>query len=260
MDNDQIERELQRPIPREVKCRDGKWGAIRPFMVLLLPHTWIAVLAPFVLLILYVQAFFPDKVTATVIEQTRHLSKTRLSYSIKFKYKVDGKEYSGTQAVSEDIWNSLPEGQTVTVNTNRLAPAFEPSIEGTRSDLFVIPFATLWATMWCGIMYAIVWNAIEPPLRSRSLCINGKAVKGELVKIEVRTGRSTSHIAHYTYAAIDRSTGRTSPVSFKRKFRCKSKFVGLLQEGQPVTVLYDPAKPGKSIVYQLGEYAALARF
>ncbi|HEY9793289.1 MAG TPA: DUF3592 domain-containing protein [Candidatus Obscuribacterales bacterium] len=258
VDNYQIEPELQRPTPRDVHCRDGFWGTVRPFWILLLPHTWIAIVAPFVLLVLYAQALLADKVPGTVIDQSSYHAKGALHYRVKYRFLVDNREHINTQNISESKQEAYPIGGSVNVRVFKYLPDFNPQLDGITTDQFVLPFATLWVSVWCGVMFPLMWMSIMPAFKSRHLCRIGKAVGGQLLNIETVRGSKggTTYYAHYSYPARDRSSGRTLDVVLNKKFRFPGRALDRLHAGQTITILYDPDKPSNSIPYVLGDYAA----
>jgi hypothetical protein len=258
MDSHQIEPELQRATPREVHCRDGWWGTIRPLWIFLLPHTWIAVAAPFFLLTFYVEALFPDKLPGTVTGQSSYYSKSVLHHQVKYRFMVDDTPHTGTHNISDNEQEAYPVGREVTVKVLKFLPDFNPQLEGSNGDWVVLPFATLWVTIWCGVMFPVMWMTIMPPLKSKHLCRIGKAVSGTVSNVETIYGSrgSATHCAHYSYSAPDRSTGRMSEVTFNKKYRFPRRMLGKVHQGQTVTILYDPDKPTNSIPYVLGDYAA----
>jgi hypothetical protein len=259
MDTYAIEPELQRATPRTVRCRRGNWGAITPFWILLLPHMWIAIVAPFCLLFFYSVVFLPARFEGSVVKHSTYTSrKSGEHYQLKIDYSSGGNTHSFSASVPFATYQDTPDGKTVTVLDSGLLPGIGPHLRTDGAVYAGVAFATVWVTVWSGIMFAVAYGMWEPPLRSKSLCANGKAVEGKIVSTSQRaTRRSTVYDVVYSYTAIDRRTGRMTPTQFEKKEMLPKGWAGRIQAGDTVTVLYDEKNPKRSIIYLSGDYAAV---
>jgi hypothetical protein len=259
-----IENELQRKPPRETQNRGGTWGALQPFLIFLLPHVWIAVIAPFVLVFIILDAIAAEPFPGQVTEHRTYVSrKGGTTQSISAEFKVGDKVYKANENVNQERYQSIHDGDPITVYALRTAPSFSPRFESNAQGAWgIVAFATFWTVTWCSITFSIVWVVISQPLRSRYLVKNGIAVTGKLNSVrEDRSRNRITYKALYTYEAkqTDSKTGRVSFKTFEGKMAIpRAQYPSASESiGKSLTILIDEKNPKRSIIYQFCNHVAI---
>lgn len=251
-----IEKELLRKPPRKVVNRNGKWGDIAPWLILLLPHVWIAVIAPIAWLGFVVTAFgaepFPAKVTS--LRQVR--VKNKDTYTIAYEIDINNAITKSNARVDQSRYESLKDGDTITVYTTRWLPWFAPRLEKNPVTMLpVLAFLTAWCLIWCGSMFGIVFAMLDQPLRSKYLTQYGIPVLATIDDVQAtkgRSGRNYQIMYEYEAKTTDKKTGKKVTSRFDGRMAVKNFDVYQAEElkGQQVTALINEKNPRKSILYQ----------
>lgn len=258
-----IEKELLKKAPRRVVNRNGKWGDIAPWLILLLPHVWIAVIAPVVWLGFVVSAFGAEPFPAKVTNLHQGHSKKKDTYTIAYELNVDNKITKGHARVEKDRFDSLKDGETITVYTTRWLPWLAPRLEQDPVNMLpVLAFLTVWCLVWCGGMFGIVFAMLDQPLRSKRLAKCGiplLATVNDIRPMQGRTSRNYQIVYAYEAKTVDKKSGKKVTAKFNGKMTIKNIDVYEAEEikGQQVTVLIDEKNPKKSIVYRFSNHQAL---
>lgn len=258
-----IEPELETKRPRRIVNRDGKWGSVRPWLIMLLPHVWVAVIAPFAWFLIFLNAVAVQPMAATVVSHHEHQSKKHPSYSITCSIVSDGVTKNGNCNVDKTQYESLKDGDTVTIYALPGVPMFSPRLEkDTGKQLAILGFISVWCLIWCGCCFSLVYAVLNQPLRSRFLTRHGAPITGTLTDLKTNRGRKNfNYSVTYTYQTkyADKKTNRKMSGNFngEMKIRTSDYQSALLLKGQPVTVLIDEKNPKQSILYRFGDYQAV---
>lgn len=258
-----IEKELHRKPPRRVINRDGKWGSVRPWLLILLPHFWIAVIAPFVWFALLLDTFVALPIPGTVTAHRQQLGKKNNSvyYLLDYEFKTFNKTTKSFNQVDKTRYDSLKDGDQVTVYGLPWLPWFSPRlVKDGNYGIFV--FATVWCSIWCGCMFGILYAMLNQPLRCRYLTRSGTPILATINSIQtVRGQKSNAYKVCYTYQAktIDKKSGKkiSSQLNGTMTIRSADYSQALSLQGHQTTALIDDKNPYKSILYSFSDYRAI---
>lgn len=258
-----IEKELLKKTPRSVVNRDGKWADFRPWLILLLPHVWIAIIAPFAWLGFVANAFGAQPFPAKVTSLSQGHSKNKSTYTVAYEIDVNNAITKGKARVGQSQYESMRDGDTITVYTTRWMPWFAPRLEKDPVTMLpVLAFLTVWCLLWCGAMFGIVFAMLDQPLRSKRLAKYGIPVLATVDELKSTQGRGSKNyeiLYHYEAKAIDKKTGKKVLTKFNGKMAIKNTEVYTAEglRGQQVTALIDEKNPKKSILYQFCAHQAV---
>jgi hypothetical protein len=258
-----FEPELDQPTPRRIAAREGcAYGcglwAVRLFC---LPHTligpWLiyqAVRA--VVLSLGVLVAGVD-VQGTVTRKTETQHRKGPYYSADYVFTVDSTQYSAQTALNADEYASLREGQAIRVRVWEAFPqsAHWPGVSGSP------PYGSvgglcLAALFWNGIMSFVVWKFYVHPWRQRRLVRHGVPAAGLVHETKTWPEKQgPAYRIRYTYTPgpsdlfADRQSGSVKVSHPQSAVDVKV--------GDVLTVLYDPRRPRRSLLYRFGDYKAV---
>lgn len=102
------------------------------------------------------------------------------------------------------------------------------------------------AIVWNGFMSFFIYFAWIGPMRRRWLVRDGEATVGRITELTAGRGRGSSNKVAYEFEV----NGRT--VSGKSKIGTPELRAAVV--GQPITVIYDPNKPKRSVPYELSDF------
>jgi hypothetical protein len=179
-----------------------------------------------------------------------------MHYAVEYAFVVNGTERAGRASVNQEGYEGLTEGEPVAVRALEADPAVRPWVRlpGQSPAMDVLG---QWgaALFWNGIMSLFVWGAYARPWRARRLVRDGRAVPGVIRDVTTRAGKGgKSYRLTYEYAASDPfglpGQPRLGTMTTERKE------ASAYRSGRPVTVVYDPDKPSRSVVYALADYRA----
>lgn len=260
-----IERELQRKPPRHIANRAGKWGIVRPWLFLLIPHFWIAVAAPIVFFALVLDTFVVEPIPGKVIAHHEYYSKKSdtTSYSITYEFTASGKSNKSSNTVAQSRYESLKDGDSVTVYAMPGFPWFMPRLQQESSTpIGILIFLAIWCLVWCGCMFSIAFVMLDQPLRSRALTKQGIPALATITNVQNNRGRrNDNYKVLYTYEAkiIDKKSNKKVSIHLNGNMRIKNSEYGTAMSliGKQVTVLVDEKRPQRSILYPFSDYMAI---
>jgi hypothetical protein len=257
-----IDSELATTPPRVVHHRDG-WGAgcaLWGIRLFILPHMLVGLWLLGTALSTTVHYV---RVLAVGVECEGHVvkktaekgSKGHIYYWVDYAYPVDGVEHVGRVRVDEDVYNGLNAGDPVPVRTLESDPEKSPWPRiGTQSAPMDVLAAWGIALFWNGVMSGGIWFLYVRPWRARRLIRYGEPTVGMIRSWAPQpTKGGTAYKLTYDYTAPDAS-GLLMPRT--AKMTTQRKEAACYLPGWPVTVVYDPEKPWRSVVYALGDYRA----
>jgi hypothetical protein len=181
--------------------------------------------------------------------------KSGMHYAIDYAFSVDSVQHGGHVTVNHDAYEELTEGDPMTVRALESDPESSPwpRVPGHSAPLEVLGSWAI-ALIWNGFLSVAVWVTYIRPWRMRALVRNGTPVVGLIRGWAPQPGKGgTSYRLTYDYTSED-SSGLSEPRSGKMTTRRKEA-AGYLP-GRLATVLYDPSKPARSVIYALGDYRA----
>ena len=258
-----IEHELQRKPPRQIVNRNGKWGDVVPWLFLLIPHFWIAIIAPFAWFTFVINAFCAEPMPAKVTRHHMGHSKGNTTYRISYEIDSNNTITKGQGTVDKSQYDSLKVGDNLTVYTLRWMPWFSPRLEKDVSSVFaVLAFLTFWCLLWCGITFSVVFAMLDQPLRSKWLVKYGTPLLATIKEVQMTKGRNSNNyklLYEYEAKTVDKKTGKKVTTKFNGKMSLKNSDASeaeSLKEHQ-VTALIDDKKPQKSIVYRFCAHKAV---
>ncbi len=248
-----IERvDFPRP-PREIR-RKAWSGCLIQFFIL--PHTLVGVAVLLAIVGQLGLLTFGHSTPARVTKQEMYTSKKgSTGYWLDYSYQSGGQTYTDRDSVSLDAYRRFTVGSELRVKsfhigghgTSLLTDPIGPTLK-TLGLFFV------WGAFWNGAVSIFVWHFYVVPLRRRWLAKNGEATRGMIVGKRKTPGRGgkgvLSWVVRYAYEVPgeERQT-REMPVN-------KAEFERAVI-GEEKVVLYSPAKPRRSILYDFGDYFVL---
>ncbi len=166
-------------------------------------------------------------------------------------YSYDGGRI-GDQDVSLSHYQRLSPGTKVAVKSMAIAGrSFSLLVDPIGPTLHLLGFFALFNVLWNGIMFLFVYSLLILPSRRKWLVQNGVAASGRVTRKVRLSGRNgKTYTVKYQYIAANGSTysGEIPVVS--------AAYQGII-ESQELHVLYDPAKPKRSVAYELADYVCL---
>ena len=244
------------PPPRKVHGGGGfgLWF-IRLFI---LPHMCVGVgMVGFLVLNLLVAAFGTGASAVVTHLHTSRGNKGSTAYHVDYHYTLEGREFSHSGTVGAAAYAALPrpkdlEGPASTLPVRHLnlgrwhyqVITLEGSAWKTAGGIL------LFALFWNGILSVFVYVAWVAPLRARWLVRGGQTTMGMILTSRAARGsKSTSYYA--TFRFRDPATGQ--------EIQREMSLPGLAQynearAGREVTVIYQPEKPRRALVYELSGY------
>jgi hypothetical protein len=247
------------PPPRQSRPRRKRGAFLACLPLLLIPHMWCGALLPFwgVRELVDVVRFYQygHVVPGRVQRLWTSRGKGGPSHHVAFTHELAGAEGSAEVTVNQAAYGRLAVGDAVEV---RVLPGFRLGPQ-LLADGAPSPASNLWGVLvatvvWDGFMALFVCVAIMPPLRQRNLVRLGVAVPGRVTNKEVkRGGKSTTYHVYYCYTAP-----APTPPGEDREYQAEmmvreEDYDDVLVE-QRLTVLYDPRKSRRSLVYQCADY------
>jgi hypothetical protein len=113
-----------------------------------------------------------------------------------------------------------------------------------RSDLLGLG---TWSLLWNGFVWTVMYIIWVVPIRGRLLAKNGPAAPGVITSRKEKRGRGSTYTLFYTFR-----TAAGHLVRAKSDVRLEGYRAAY--EGAPVTVIYDPRKPTRSLPYEFSDF------
>jgi hypothetical protein len=197
----------------------------------------------------------PGEVTGKTADRVKGVRGGR----VQFTYYVKRHEYSAEEAVDEDTFEWLHRGNPVKVRVLTFWPEHrlleEPAGLAGRGHGVRLYLAVL-ANVPLLILVRVY---LREPLRQRALVRAGVATEGTVVRKEVSAGRRPSWAVQYSYRAPRYGApagGEAAEKEWQAQMAVSREDFEATQLGAPVTVLYDPLRPGRSLIYAFADYEA----
>lgn len=244
------------PPPRTV--RGGPGCAIWGVRVFILPHMAVGVVMIGLLLMTLAVALFGTDVPATLTNiHTSHSRKGGTIYHVGYTYRFAGRDYTNSGTVGAQTYSQLKRASaedappaTLRVRHFELGPIHYQVLTEEHSAWNSVVPLLCFVLFWHGILSVFVYLVWVSPIRTARLIRHGEAAPGAIVKVrESRGNKSTSYYA--TFRFNDPATG----TEIQREMRLPGRAqYDLAQPGVAVTVLFDPRKPRRALVYEFSGY------
>ncbi|MGA9116508.1 MAG: DUF3592 domain-containing protein [Bacteroidota bacterium] len=251
-----IETELFLPPPRAVREREPRRKPRLLLRLFPIPHSLVGaaslLYAVFHLLMLLAGETAEGVVTARTSTAG---GDDGPSWQVAFRYAALGEVYEGSCSVDKETFDASPRGSPVPVRFLGVLPGQGARIPGA-GDLWkfgVLPwFFTLF---WNLILSVFVWQVWIRPLRMRRLVVRGQAVPGRVIERERGSGtEARTYTLGYTFTPLE-----TPSLLRRASMRVGKDQWDRIPGGAELTVLYEPGRPGRSILYACGPYEAVSR-
>jgi hypothetical protein len=252
------------PAPRRLRRRPGVGigPAVGRWLVrlIILPHCIVGI--GLILPAIYVPTLliFGDDVPGVIAGLSTSPAKSGLNYHVHYSYTVDGLNYTDKDTVTAYDYSSTHVGQQCKVRVLQSLPSMLPQRLTAQSPWLVAPQYLLMALLWNAFISIFVWLAWVAPWRTRQLLRFGVPVAGQIMmsnRIRGNKGGVTYQIQYEYLALIDDQNGEVSQQLLNGKMAISVKDFFSAEPGQVVTVLFDPKKPKRSLVYDFAEYQAV---
>ena len=252
------------PPPRRLRARPGiGWvpTVSRWFLRLFItPHCIVGVGLILSLLYTMLVLLFGTDMPGQITDFNIHQSKGKPVYHITYRYTVDQIDYFRELGVNAEQYANVQKGQPLAVRVFPAFPATSPQPQGPDNPWSNLPGNLLLVLFWNGILSMFVWMAWIAPWRKRQLLIHGAATGGQIIAKDRVTGGKGGprYQVQYAYFVPQEETAGLAPMGLP----CNGQMEVPVNDftaadiGQSVTVIYDPRKPKRSLVYEFAEYVA----
>ncbi|HKB04749.1 MAG TPA: DUF3592 domain-containing protein [Gemmataceae bacterium] len=258
-----FEPELDQPTPRLVAAREGcaygcgLWG-VRLFC---LPHTLIG---PWLLyqavraVVLYLGVLHAGiDIEGTITHKDERTGKKGPYYWADYVFTVNGVEYAAQTPLEAHEYAALQKGQAIPVRVWVAAPqdGHWPGVSGS-DPLGTVRGLCFAALFWNGMISFIVWKFYLVPWRRRRLVRYGIPTTGAVREVKVsQEKQGPAYRISYTYTPgpSDLFTGQQSgSVRVSHPHSAAD-----VKAGDVLTVLYDPRRPRRSLLYRFADHKAV---
>lgn len=184
-----------------------------------------------------------------VVDGTRSSrpSNGRGGQAVRFHYDLGGRRRDGEQPVTADEADRARVGDHVSGRAALLLgwPVCLTEIGSVdRQTVSRAVEAGVWAGLVCPFGLAV---SIGPRWRRRRLLETGTAVAGEVTAVHDFRRRGPLVQVDYRFAVEGRAVQGT--------MRVARATLGGIDAGRPVTVVYDPRRPGRNVAWELAGFA-----
>lgn len=185
-------------------------------------------------------------------------SKGRTDYNLQYRYNANGSEYTKSDTVGQNTYQKLTQSGKIKegLTTFRVRYVGQGSMHfhvliENGSTWILFGSMLFFVLFWNGVLSVFVYIAWVVPLHTRWLVRHGAVTVGKIVSRRTQRGKGTRYYATYRFR---------EPVSgqdFEREMQLpKESLYWVAEKGMEVTVLYNPLKPKRSLVYELCGYRA----
>ena len=181
------------------------------------------------------------------------------TWNIQYAYAVDGDERTGEVSVSKSVYDATPIGREFPVRVLAGIPGWldYPRVPGR--GWWAVLFLPLLALFWNGVLSIFVWMAWVAPWRKWRLLRHGTEARGKITaKDNDKDSDGPTYKLRYQYRTP--VPGEAYSVSPTLQTHEGQVTVTALQyneaaAGGALTVLYDPRKPSRHLVYEYTNYS-----
>jgi hypothetical protein len=233
------------PPPRMVSRKSGTGCIIWFLRLFIVPHMVAGVF--FILAVpthLYVH-YLGTPVTATIDRiEPRTSKKSGDYYWVTYHYMLDGRRFSDGESrqVRPAVGDTFG-GRAAAFAGHGMILAPEFSV--VRDVLPLLGAAIFWNGVLSMFLY-VLWVV---PIRQHWLARHGEATLGTITGKVVHRGKSTTYTVSYQFDVDGKD--------YRGKCDVDSAAYDLAREGMPVTVLYDPSRPKRSLPYEVCDFVVI---
>jgi hypothetical protein len=223
----------------------------------ILPHTLIGFGALFLVVFEPLFLILTPDIPATVVALTPRTSrKGGTTFRVTYRYSptdAPGVSLTGEEPISYAEFRALYPGSQIQVHVAAVGSYRYTRLSRSFSDYVRYRYPMwFWALFWNAIMSVFLYAAWVVPIRSRNLVRFGDPVGGQITGTSIIRGKSTTYRLNYEFVPI----GDHQPCKGSIAVNTKRLF-DRAAEGQNVTVLYDPNRPGRNVAYEFGDYVVV---
>ncbi len=234
------------PPPRRVRPKSKGFGGKLLSLVYVLLFVSAVLSLGIVPIRWYVQhSGKPVQVTVTG-KSISHSSRHGDSYYVDFNYSFNGTVEDDHQKVEHEEYDRAQEGDTASAKVSTILGHNVCLTELGDVDRETHSWMIL-TGIWNLAAWVVAGVSVYQVLRTRRLVQDGTAVAGTISNKRFSRGRSSTWYLGYTYSTTDGQP-------FVREQSVSRSTYGNYEIGTPVNVLYDPAKPKHSVIYEACNY------
>ena len=238
------------PPPRAVRLRSIPWAG--GALVLFLAALGLGICPMTVLpLSLSLLAKSTGESAPGVVTAKEKRGNRRSDYVVLFQFELDGLTHHAEVHVDPQTYSDTKIGEAIRVRALSFWPSKSASIEeppiGTPLNVWSSSCLTLFLI---GVSVLVAALLISRARDRKHLARNGTPTHGTITAKRQMRGKGTTYrlVFEYSIETADGPAMREAEMDVTAKqFKCVST-------GQAVTVLYDPERPERSMIYSLSEY------
>jgi hypothetical protein len=258
------------PPPRVVRRRRGHGWLLGhvPRLVWLLGLAGVSLLLPALWLVSssLVLTLFGSTVPGKITGKSVPSSRSETTCQVQYTYYVGEQEYAAEETIDESAAARVYVGTAVKVRVLRRWPSYARLSEPVRRSWGPRGRLLFLAVLCNGALGLALWAWLRRPLRQRRLVHDGLAVTGWVVRKDVNVARPTSWHVQYAYQAprhgLKREAagdgGGAATKEWQVVMTVRHRDFDAVDMGAAVTVLYDPRRPFRSVIYAFADYEVLA--
>jgi hypothetical protein len=197
------------------------------------------------------------EVEGRILQTSKVQTKNGFSCGVEYAYSVGGRQFIHKKSVTDATHVAVNAGDAVTIRTllwtsaghwPRL-PDHQPLTEA----------ASMWkvALFWNGVLSIFLWKFYWMPLRQRRLVRWGALARGVVqdVKLKswIRINPDTAYIEITYVYAVDGDSPQQAQL-LTGHVNLTDSVGNDIRTGDELTVIYDPRRPKRSLVYKLAVY------
>jgi len=179
------------------------------------------------------------------------------TYYLDYTFDGDGIWVDGKESVGKDEYEDTQYGEPIQVTFLPSLPQTHRLGAMTRERIQAQQSRWLWGQFGAFVFFGLMLVAAEANFRQHlSLLRDGLAVAGTVTDRSISPSQKAFFVT-YQFAVDGRFAVESR--SHSRKVTCTQSFYGQTELGQVLTVLYDPARPSRSIPYRMLTDVALSK-
>ncbi len=244
------------PPPRRVRLKsDGFRVGMGCLWLFLVPFVIVGVIVPGMVLKRLYLTFGAPATSGKVVARSDDGDSDEDNYRVEYTYTVAKNSYRHWESVPFDAYADLEVGAPVLVQYAPLLPGMVAGVAlPARSRLWNLGFWAPFALFWDAIVSIFLYLLVVLPLRARWLHCHGKAGVARIVRKEVsKRDDSTSYFLCYDFTPES-----MRPAAVSDKIAVELAEWNTVQIGDETTILYDPSRPHRRLLYPYGGFEILS--
>ena len=192
---------------------------------------------------------FGNDVEGQVVAAVQVRGEKRDAHFVDFTYAVKEQKYSGRARVNRDRFDSLQVGDAIPLQVLPWTPDSARLAIGRGFEFLAVAIAWAIAIVPCTILGGFLWQFYFVPWFQRKLLRNGLVTSAIIRSIE--SGEGKGYRIGYEYAP---AANGANPLVLQGQMTANGPRAEALKVGDVLTVIYDPRRPHRSVLYQFAEY------